>query len=124
MVARHHSNAIVIFGWHPVHRVVDADSARAHLHSVPFAHGIAMRTLRFFVPLALVTIVAGCQTPRAQANMAEAVMNMGTAVQSMQQDLQDATERIDSLSAVVAHQDTLIDRLATLTHVPWPPPVN
>jgi hypothetical protein len=23
---------------------------------------------------------------------------------------------------VVAHQDTLIDRLATLTHVPWPPP--
>jgi hypothetical protein len=42
----------------------------------------------------------------------------------MQQDLQDATDRIDSLRAVVAYQDTLINRLATLTHVPWPPPRN
>ena len=83
-----------------------------------------MRTLRIVAPLVLVTIVAGCQSPRAQVNMAEAVMNMGTAVQNMQQDLQDATGRIDSLRAVVAYQDTLIDRLATLTHVPWPPPRN
>lgn len=31
---------------------------------------------------------------------------------------------VDSLRAVVAYQDTRIARLATLTHVPWPPPRN
>jgi hypothetical protein len=84
-----------------------------------------MRLHRYAAPAAaLLLSLAACQSPRAQANMAEAVMDMGTAVQNMQQDLQDATERIDSLRAVVAYQDTLIDRLATLTHVPWPPPRN
>jgi hypothetical protein len=83
-----------------------------------------MRPYRLAVPVALLLAVASCQSPRAQANMAEAVMDMGTAVQNMQQDLQDATDRIDSLRAVVAYQDTLINRLATLTHVPWPPPRN
>ena len=73
---------------------------------------------------ALVLLLAACScvNPRAQANMAQSVMEMGTAVQNLQQDLQDADGRIDSLRAVVAHQDTLIQRLATLTNVPWPPP--
>ncbi|HEX8725103.1 MAG TPA: hypothetical protein VF737_06950 [Gemmatimonadaceae bacterium] len=81
-----------------------------------------MRTLRLVVPAALLVALGSCVNPRAQANIAQAVMDMGTAVQNMQQDLQDASDRIDSLRAVVAHQDTLIDRLATLTRVPWPPP--
>ena len=81
-----------------------------------------MRTLRFVAPAAVLIALGSCVNPRAQANMAQAVIDMGTAVQNMQQDLQDAADRIDSLRAVVAHQDTLIDRLATLTHVPWPPP--
>jgi len=81
-----------------------------------------MRPLRFALPAALLFTLGSCVNPRAQANMAQAVMDMGTAVQNMQQDLQDATDRLDSLRAVVAYQDTLIDRLATLTHVPWPPP--
>lgn len=81
-----------------------------------------MRTLRSLVPVALLCAAGSCVNPRAQANMAQAVIDMGTAVQNMQQDLQDATDRLDSLRAVVAYQDTLIDRLATLTHVPWPPP--
>lgn len=81
-----------------------------------------MRPLRFVAPTAALLVLGSCVNPRAQANMAQAVIDMGTAVQNMQQDLQDATEQIDSLRAVVAHQDTLIDRLATLTHVPWPPP--
>jgi hypothetical protein len=81
-----------------------------------------MRTLRFLAPVAALGVLGNCVNPRAQANMAQTVVDMGTAVQNMQQDLQDATERIDSLRAVVAYQDTLINRLATLTHVPWPPP--
>lgn len=83
-----------------------------------------MRPPRLAAPVILVLVFTSCQSPRAQANMAEAVMDMGTAVQNMQQDLQDASERIDSLRGVVAYQDTLIERLATLTHVPWPPPRN
>ncbi|MGH7668335.1 MAG: hypothetical protein ACRENQ_02485 [Gemmatimonadaceae bacterium] len=81
-----------------------------------------MRTVHLVAPVAALIALGSCVNPRAQANMAQAVIDMGTAVQNMQQDLQDATDRIDSLSAVVAHQDTLIDRLATLTRVPWPPP--
>ncbi|HEY5218939.1 MAG TPA: hypothetical protein VIJ16_03970 [Gemmatimonadaceae bacterium] len=81
-----------------------------------------MRPTRLFASLALAAGLSSCVNPRAQTNMAQAVMDMGTAIQNMQQDLQDATGTIDSLRAVVAHQDTLIDRLATLTHVPWPPP--
>jgi hypothetical protein len=83
-----------------------------------------MRSLRSALAFASLAALSSCVNPRAQANMAQAVMDMGTAVQNMQQDLQDATDRIDSLRAVVAHQDTLIERLATLTHVPWPPPTN
>jgi hypothetical protein len=81
-----------------------------------------MRTLRSLAPAALLLVAGSCVNPRAQANMAQAVLDMGTAIQNMQQDLQDASQRIDSLSAVVAYQDTLIERLATLTNVPWPPP--
>lgn len=81
-----------------------------------------MRIARYGAFLALVLGIGSCTDPRTQANMAQAVMEMGTSVQNMQQDLQSALDTIDSLRAVVAHQDTLIDRLATLTHVPWPPP--
>ncbi len=81
-----------------------------------------MRIVRYPGALPLLLALASCVNPRAQTNMAEAVMNMGTAVHSMQVDLQDAMVTIDSLKAVVAYQDTLIQRLATLTRVPWPPP--
>ncbi|HET7631472.1 MAG TPA: hypothetical protein VFK16_04065 [Gemmatimonadaceae bacterium] len=81
-----------------------------------------MRTHRLLAPLTLVLLLGSCVNPRTQTNMAQAVMDMGTAVQNMQQDLADATYQLDSLRAVVAYQDTLIQRLATLTHVPWPPP--
>lgn len=81
-----------------------------------------MRIARFPGPLAALLVLGSCMSPRAQTNMAQAVMDMGTAVQNMQGDLQDALNTVDSLKAVVAYQDTLIQRLATLTHVPWPPP--
>ncbi|HEU4989954.1 MAG TPA: hypothetical protein VFT41_09235 [Gemmatimonadaceae bacterium] len=77
---------------------------------------------RLLLSAALALAATACVNPRAQANMAQSVLEMGTAIQNMQQDLADASARIDSLRAVVAYQDTLIDRLATLTNVPWPPP--
>jgi hypothetical protein len=81
-----------------------------------------MRILRFAAPAALLLGALSCVNPQAQANMAQAVMEMGTAVQNTQQDLQTTMDTVDSLRAVVAYQDTLIQRLATLTRVPWPPP--
>jgi hypothetical protein len=59
-----------------------------------------------------------------QANTAQALVDMGSTVQSMQQDVAAMSQTIDSLRAVVAYQDTLINKLATLTNVPWPPPRN
>ncbi|MDE3052822.1 MAG: hypothetical protein KGL38_10695 [Gemmatimonadota bacterium] len=82
-----------------------------------------MRDIRFAAVAAVLLAGApACVNPRAQANMAQAVMEMGTAVQNVQQDLQTTQATVDSLRAVVAYQDTLIQRLATLTQVPWPPP--
>ncbi|HVA57881.1 MAG: hypothetical protein WBQ26_14060 [Gemmatimonadaceae bacterium] len=83
-----------------------------------------MRIAPFTAPFAALLALGSCMSPRAQTNMAQTVMDMGTAVQNMQGDLQDAMATVDSLKAVVAYQDTLIQRLATLTHVPWPPPRN
>ncbi|OYV72322.1 MAG: hypothetical protein B7Z72_05015 [Gemmatimonadetes bacterium 21-71-4] len=81
-----------------------------------------MRDFRFAAAAVLLLGTLSCVNPRAQANMAQAVMDMGTAVQHVQQDLQTTMDTVDSLRAVVAYQDTLIQRLATLTQVPWPPP--
>ncbi len=81
-----------------------------------------MRIIRFLGPLPIVLALGSCVDPRAQASTAQAVMDMSNAVTGMQQDVQDLTGTVDSLRAVVAHQDTLIERLATLAHVPWPPP--
>jgi hypothetical protein len=83
-----------------------------------------MRYLRTAARAALLLGAASCANPRTEANVAQAVMDMGTQVEHMQVDLQAAMSTVDSLRAVVAYQDTLIERLATLTRVPWPPPRN
>lgn len=83
-----------------------------------------MRIVRLLGPSAIVLALGSCVDPRAQANTAQAVMDMSNAVTGMPQDVQGLTNTLDSLRAVVAYQDTLIERLATLTHVPWPPPRN
>jgi hypothetical protein len=81
-----------------------------------------MRTFRFATLLALALAPAGCVDTQGQARMAQAVLEMETEVSSTQQDLVTVTNVVDSLRRVVAYQDTLINRLATLTNVPWPPP--
>ena len=81
-----------------------------------------MHPLRLATLLAAALLPAGCIDTQAQARMAQAVMDMESEVSTMQQDIQTVTSSMDSLRAVVAYQDTLINRLATLTSVPWPPP--
>ncbi|HKO17115.1 MAG TPA: hypothetical protein VJU87_12810 [Gemmatimonadaceae bacterium] len=78
----------------------------------------AMRLLA----LALLALLAtSCRDPRAEANIAEAMTEVGTQLSSMQQDYALLQSQVDSLRLVVARQDTLITRLAMLANLPLPP---
>ncbi len=71
--------------------------------------------------VALAVIVLGinsCRDPRAEANIAQAMMEVGTTLTQIQQDLGDLYNQVDSLRAVTAKQDTIIRRLADLTGLP------
>lgn len=75
-------------------------------------------------PLALVIgtlVLASCRDPRAEANIAEAMIQVGTEISSMQQDFAALQAQVDSLRGVVARQDTLVARLAAAANMPAPP---
>ena len=55
-----------------------------------------------------------CRDPRAEANIAQAMMDVGSAISELQQDLGDLHNQVDSLKEVAARQDTVIRQLANL----------
>jgi hypothetical protein len=55
---------------------------------------------------------------KADANIAEAMIQIGNQISGMQQDYSTLQSTVDSLRQVVARQDTLINRLATLAGMP------
>ncbi|MGH7680204.1 MAG: hypothetical protein ACRENU_17165 [Gemmatimonadaceae bacterium] len=63
-------------------------------------------------------LLTSCRDPRAEANIAQAMMEVGTSISTMQQDYGMLQTQLDSLREVVARQDTLILRLAS--HVGMP----
>lgn len=75
--------------------------------------------------LILCSLIAGaglsCRDPRAEANIAEAMIQVGTTLSQLQQDMGDLYNQVDSLRGVAARQDTIIQRLATLAGLPLPP---
>ena len=66
-------------------------------------------------------LLASCRDPRAEANIAEAMIQVGTQMSAMQQDYALLQQQLDSLRTVVARQDTLITRLASLSNMPLAP---
>jgi len=76
-----------------------------------------MRTRTFAAALLL---LAGCRDPRVDANIAEAMTQVGSQMTSFQQDVSLLQDQIDSLRQVVARQDTIIARLANATGVQLP----
>ena len=68
--------------------------------------------------LAAVLLVSGCRNMRAEANVAEAMIQIGNQISGMQQDYSALQFSVDSLRQVVARQDTLINRLASLAGMP------
>ena len=77
-----------------------------------------MRCALSFVGLLL---LVSCRDPRAEANIAEAMVQVGTQMSAMQQDYALLQQQLDSLRMVVARQDTLITRLASFSNMPLPP---
>jgi hypothetical protein len=65
-------------------------------------------------------LLASCRDPRAEANIAEAMMQVGTEMSAMRQDFAVLQNQVDSLRTVAARQDTIISRLAAAANLPMP----
>jgi hypothetical protein len=72
---------------------------------------------RFAALLACLASTA-CRDPRADANVAQAMMEAGAQITMLQQDQSIMQSQLDSLLQVVAWQDTIIRRLASHTGLP------
>jgi hypothetical protein len=78
-----------------------------------------MRRLFFIIALGVGT--SSCRDPRAEANIAQAMTDVGTQLSAMQQDYAILQSQVDSLRGVVARQDTIIVRLASMAGLPIAP---
>ena len=76
--------------------------------------------MRPLIALLAAVLVSSCRDPRAEANIAEAMMQVGTEISAMRQDYALLQSQVDSLRGVLARQDTLIARLAAQGNIPLP----
>ena len=67
---------------------------------------------------ALAATLISCRDPRVEANVAQAMIQVGNEISGLQQDYAVLQSQVDSLRNVVARQDTLITRLAALANMP------
>jgi len=77
-----------------------------------------MRSVRV---LLIGLVLSSCRDPRAEANIAEAMMQVGTEMSALRQDYAVLQNQVDSLRGVVARQDTLLAHLAAAANVTLPP---
>jgi hypothetical protein len=68
--------------------------------------------------LAVILAAGGCTNPRVQANIAQALNDVGTELTAQRQDMSILQDQIDSLKHAMAHQDTVIKRLINVTGIP------
>ena len=62
--------------------------------------------------------IASCRDPRAEANIAEAMVQVGTEISAMRQDYAVLQNQVDSLRGVIARQDSILTRLAAAANMP------
>jgi hypothetical protein len=74
-------------------------------------------TPRLLCLLLICVSLSACRDPRAEANIAEAMVQVGTEISAMRQDYAILQNQVDSLRVVVAHQDTIINRLASQANI-------
>jgi hypothetical protein len=77
--------------------------------------------MRSLIVLLTCALLVSCRDPRAEANIAEAMIQVGTEMSALRQDVAGLQNEVDSLRSVVARQDTIISRLAAAANVPLPP---
>ena len=77
--------------------------------------------MRKTIVAVLSVAVAACRDPRAEANIAQAMTEVGTQINAMQQDYAILQSELDSLRLVVARQDTILGRLAGMAGLPYTP---
>jgi hypothetical protein len=68
--------------------------------------------------LALILVAGSCTNPRVQANIAQALNDVGSELTAQRQDMSTLQDQIDSLKQAMAHQDTIIKRLINVTGIP------
>jgi hypothetical protein len=73
---------------------------------------------RLFVFVGATLAIAGCTSPRAQANVAQALNDAATEISGLRNDLAMLQAQLDSLRDVMAKQDSNITRIAAVNNVP------
>ena len=66
----------------------------------------------------LVAAMSACANPRAEAATAQALASAADDISGLKNDVSQLQTDLDSLRQVVAHQDTVISRLAAINNVP------
>ena len=69
-----------------------------------------------FAVSALSTV--GCANPKSEAATAQALNSAADEISGLRNDVSVLQTQLDSLRQVLAHQDTVIARLAALNNVP------
>src|SRR5438132_13214609 len=78
-------------------------------------------TRRFLMCIAVILVAGSCTNPRVQANIAQALNDVGNELAAQRQDMATLQDEIDSLRQAMAHQDTIIKRLINVTGIPPSP---
>jgi septal ring factor EnvC (AmiA/AmiB activator) len=66
----------------------------------------------------LVMFANACANPRSEAATAQALNDAANEIGGLKNDLSDLQAQFDSLRATVAKQDTVISRIAEISHIP------
>lgn len=77
-----------------------------------------MPRLSFVAAAGCLVALSGCVNPRAEANVAQALNDAANEMAGLKNDLAIIQTQLDSLRGIVAKQDTVIGRLAEVTHIP------
>jgi outer membrane murein-binding lipoprotein Lpp len=71
-----------------------------------------------FAVLSAAAAMLGCANPRSEAATVQALNSAADEISGLRNDVSQLQTELDSLRQIVAHQDTVIARLATLNNVP------
>lgn len=74
--------------------------------------------LRALGAIALALVCCGCPASRADIAISEQIIQLGDGLNDLRQENAVLQQQVDSLSLVIAKQDTVLRQLANLAGVP------